>query len=239
MFVKHPVLPDQASRSKLREYESIKFEERYKDYIHLGFLEWQKTFERLKKTKKSVLFIMTDNTKNCDHVNDYLQRTYPELKNAVLTIHTKNNGNISEKVTGKKEKELENLRKAANEIDDLESPYKAIVSVLMLKEGWDVKNVTTIVGLRAYTSKANILPEQTLGRGLRRMYRNRDDITEYVSVVGTLAFMDFVESIKNEGVELETTSMGVGTTPKAPLLIEVDRENVKKILRSWILRFLF
>ncbi len=226
--VKHPVLPDQASRSKLREYESIKFEERYKDYIHLGFLEWKKTYERLKKTKKSVLFIMTDDTKNCDHVNDYLQRTYPELKDAVLTIHTKNNGDISEKVTGKKEKELEDLRKAAGGIDDCESPYKAIVSVLMLKEGWDVKNVTTIVGLRAYTAKANILPEQTLGRGLRRMYRGRNDITEYVSVVGTPAFMDFVESIKNEGVELETTSMGAGTTPKAPLLIEVDRENVKK-----------
>ena len=40
----------------------------------------------------------------------------------------------------------------------------------MLKEGWDVRNVTTIVGLRAYSAKSNILPEQTLGRGLRRMY---------------------------------------------------------------------
>ena len=49
----------------------------------------------------------------------------------------------------------------------LENKYKAIVSVLVLKEGWDVKNVTTIVGLRAYTSKSKILPEQTLGRGLR------------------------------------------------------------------------
>ena len=47
-----------------------------------------------------------------------------------------------------------------------ESPYKAIVSVLMLKEGWDVRNVTTIVGLRAYAAQSNILPEQTLGRGL-------------------------------------------------------------------------
>ncbi len=36
-----------------------------------------------------------------------------------------------------------NIRKQSNEIDSWESPYKAIVSVLMLKEGWDVKNVTT------------------------------------------------------------------------------------------------
>jgi type III restriction enzyme len=97
----------------------------------------------------------------------------------------------------------------------------------MLKEGWDVRNVTTIVGLRAYSSKSNILPEQTLGRGLRRMYPGTD-ITEYVSVVGTDAFMDFVESIKSEGVELERRPMGAGTKPNGPMVIEVDNENTKK-----------
>jgi len=35
----------------------------------------------------------------------------------------------------------------------------------MLREGWDVQNVTVVVGLRPYTAKANILPEQTIGRG--------------------------------------------------------------------------
>ena len=230
--VKRPVLPDQTSRAKLQEHQTVKFTEKYKDYIHLGFLEWKKTYERLKKTKKSVLFIMTDDTKNCDDVNEYLQKTYPELKDAVLTIHTKNNGEFFEKATGKKEKELEQLRKASREIDTWESPYKAIVSVLMLKEGWDVKNVTTIVGLRAYAARSNILPEQTLGRGLRRMYRGQGNVTEYVSVVGTPAFMDFVESIRHEGVELETTRMGEGTEPRAPLLIEVDKENVKKDIQK-------
>jgi type III restriction enzyme len=97
----------------------------------------------------------------------------------------------------------------------------------MLKEGWDVRNVTTIVGLRAYASKSNILPEQTLGRGLRRMYLGADT-TEYVSVVGTEPFMDFVESIKSEGVELERKPMGAGTAAHAPIIIEVDNENVKK-----------
>jgi len=226
--VKHPVLPDSASRAKLQEHKSSKFTERYKDYIHLGYLEWKKVYNEHKKLgKKAVLFVMTDDTKNCDDVNEYLQNTYPEFKDAVLTIHTKNNGEISETVKGKKEEELKVLRKASNEIDNWESPHKAIVSVLMLKEGWDVKNVTTIVGLRPYSSKSNILPEQTLGRGLRRMYRTTD-ITEYVSVVGTDAFMDFVESIKSEGIELEKKKMGEGAEPIAPLVVEVDRENEKK-----------
>jgi type III restriction enzyme len=225
--VKHPVLPDAASRAKLSERQSAKYTEKYADYIHLGVIEWRKAYEEHEKMgKKAILFVMTDDTRNCDDVAAYLEGRYPELKDAVLVIHTKNNGEISEAASGKDKDELEKLRKQANEIDGMESPYKAIVSVMMLKEGWDVKNVTTIVGLRAYSAKSNILPEQTLGRGLRRMYAG--DVEEYVSVVGTNAFMDFVESIQAEGVILERKAMGEGTGPKTPLVIEVDRENEKK-----------
>ena len=173
---------------------------------------------------------MTDDTRNCDDVAEFLEGRYPDLKDSVLVIHTKNNGDISEAATGKAKEELELLRKQANEIDDIGSPYKAIVSVLMLKEGWDVRNVTTIVGLRAYSATSNILPEQTLGRGLRKMYPN--GVEESVSVVGTDAFMDFVESIQVEGVEFERKAMGEGTKPKTPIVIEVDHENVKKDIET-------
>ena len=227
--VKHPVLPDAPSRSKLHERQSAKFTERYADYLDLGVIEWRKSYEQHEKVgKKGILFVMTDDTKNCDDVAAYLEGTYPDLKDAVLTIHTKNNGEISEASSGKAKEELEALRKQANEIDSFDSPFKAIVSVLMLKEGWDVRNVTTIVGLRAYAAKSNILPEQTLGRGLRKMYPGR--IEEYVSVVGTDAFMDFVESIKAEGVILERKPMGKGTESKAPLVVEVEHDNAAKNL---------
>lgn len=227
--VKHPVLPDAASRAKLVEKKSSKYTEKFEDYIHLGYLEWKKTYEEhMKMEQKAILFIMTDDTKNCDEVAAYLETRYPEFKDAVLVIHTKNNGDISEADSSRNKEELERLRKAANEIDNPENPYKVIVSVLMLKEGWDVRNVTTIVGLRAYSAKSNILPEQTLGRGLRRMYRGYDNVNEMVSVVGTAAFLDFVESIKNEGVTLEHRKMGEGSGAKAPLIVEVDGDNPKK-----------
>ncbi len=225
--VKHPVVPDAASRAKLTERQSAKYTEKYADYIHLGVIEWRKAYaEHDKMGKKAILFVMTDDTKNCDDVAAYLEGNYPELKDAVLVIHTKNNGEISESVTGKSKEELDELRKQANLIDSQDSPYKAVVSVMVLKEGWDVRNVTTIVGLRPYSAKSNILPEQTLGRGLRKMYSG--DTEEIVSVVGTNAFMDFVESIKSEGVVLERKPMGEGTSPKTPLVIEVDNENPKK-----------
>ena len=225
--VKHPVLPNAESRAKLSERQSVKYTEKYADYLELGVIEWRKAAEAHEKMeKKAILFVMTDNTKNCDEVADYLENHYPDLKDAVLVIHTNQSGQISEATSSKKQAELEKLRKQANDIDSLESPYKAIVSVLMLKEGWDVKNVTTIVGLRAYSAKPNILPEQTLGRGLRLMYAGTAE--ETVSVIGTKEFMEFVESIKSEGVELERKPMGEGTKPKAPIVIEVDKTNVNK-----------
>ena len=225
--VKHPVLPDAASRAKLTEQKSAKYTEKYADYIHLGVIEWRKAYaEHEKLGKKAILFVMTDDTRNCDDVAEYLEGHYPDLKDAVLAIHTKRNGEISESTSGKNKEDLDKLRGQANSIDGLDSPYKAIISVMVLKEGWDVRNVTTIVGLRAYSAPSNILPEQTLGRGLRKMYPG--GLEEYVSVVGTDAFMDFVESIQAEGVVLERKPMGEGTEAKTPLVVEIDKENDKK-----------
>lgn len=229
--VKHPVLPDGPSRAKLVERPSAKYTEQYADYLDLGVVEWRKAAAaHAKLGKKAILFVMTDDTRNCDEVAAYLEGRYPDLKDAVLVIHTKRNGEISESTAGKKKEELERLRQQANAIDGPDSPYKAIVSVLVLKEGWDVRNVTTIVGLRAYSAKSNILPEQTLGRGLRKMYPGGEK--EQVSVVGTDAFMEFVESIQAEGVTLERAAMGEGAAPLTPLVIEVDTDNDQKDLAA-------
>ena len=61
-----------------------------------------------------------------------------------------------------------------------------VISVAMLSEGWDAKNVTNILGLRAFTSQ--LLCEQVIGRGLRRVSHDMDDkglfIPEYVNVFG-------------------------------------------------------
>jgi type III restriction enzyme len=228
--VKHPVLPDAPSRARLHEHKSAIFTEHYADYLQLGVEEWRKSYaEHEQLGKKAVLFVMVDDTRNCDEVGEYLQKICPELQGAVLVIHTKNNGEISEASSGKSKDELETLRKASNAIDTWQSPCRAIVSVLMLKEGWDVRNVTTIVGLRAYTSKSNILPEQTLGRGLRRMYFGTDT-TETVSVMGTPAFMEFVESIQSEGVTFERVPMGGGADRKDSLVVEVDTQDSAKDL---------
>jgi len=228
--VKHPVLPDATSRARLSEHKSAIFAERYADYLQLGVEEWRKSYaEHEPLGKKAVLFVMVDDTRNCDEVGAHLERICPELQGGVLVIHTKNNGEISEAASGKSKEEMEVLRKASNSIDRWDSKYKAIVSVLVLKEGWDVRNVTVIVGLRAFAAASNILPEQTLGRGLRRMYFGRD-VSETVSVMGTPAFMEFVESIQSEGITFERVPMGGGAQREESLIVEVDKENADKNL---------
>src|SRR5438128_11028478 len=72
----------------------------------------------------------------------------------------------------------------------------------MLREGWDVRNVTTIVPLRPYSAKANILPEQTLGRGLRRM-TPPGQAHELVAVVDHPAFANlYQEELSQEGLPI-------------------------------------
>lgn len=74
--VKHPVLPDKPSREKLVERQSAKFTEKYGDFLDLGVIEWRKAYaEHEKVGKKAILFVMTDDTRNCDEVAAYLEET--------------------------------------------------------------------------------------------------------------------------------------------------------------------
>ncbi|MBI2793747.1 MAG: type III restriction endonuclease subunit R [Ignavibacteria bacterium] len=63
---------------------------------------------------------------------------------------------------------------------------QSVISVAMLSEGWDAKNVTHIMGLRAFSSQ--LLCEQVIGRGLRRVAYDTDEnglfMPEYVNVFG-------------------------------------------------------
>jgi type III restriction/modification enzyme restriction subunit len=73
----------------------------------------------------------------------------------------------------------------AQAVEDRIVKAPIIVSVMMLHEGWDVKNVSVVLGLRPFTAKAEILPEQVIGRGLRLMLGIGADRTQTLEVLGT------------------------------------------------------
>ena len=135
--------------------------------------------------KKPVMFVVADRNTHADQVGKYLERRFP---NKVLVIHTDTSGNI-------RKKDLPYLREAARNIDT--NQFEVIVSVMMLKEGWDVKNVVTIVPLRPAT--APTLPEQILGRGLRRMEPFNENWDETLVVVDHPSFRQLWEAEIRKG----------------------------------------
>lgn len=190
--------------SKIEEAKSDIASVRYQGFITAGVERWKEYNTQLTPLrKKPILFVMMNNTEEADDIGDWLQRKYPSEFGGekTLVIHTDRSGEVSKK-------DLEAARKVARDVDDEKSPVNAIISVLMLREGWDVQNVTVVVGLRPYSAKANILPEQTIGRGLRLMFRNLN-FQERVDIIGNKAFMEFVADLeKLEDLKLETFQVG-------------------------------
>jgi type III restriction enzyme len=186
----------------IKELPSEHASARYRAYLTAGVERWREYREQLQPLdKRPILFVMLNNTAEADDVGDYLRTKYPDDfgGDQTLVIHTDKKGDVSKK-------DLDKARMVAREVDEGGNPVNGIVSVLMLREGWDVQNVTVVVGLRPYTSKANILPEQTIGRGLRLMFRGfASTYTERVDVIGNGAFLKFVEELeKEEDITLET-----------------------------------
>lgn len=192
--------------AKIQEAKSDHASVRYRAYLAAGVERWREYKEQLEALKKKpILFIMLNDTDEADDVGDWLRAKYPaEFGNdKTLVIHTDKSGEITKR-------DLEAARDLARKVDEDINPVNAIVSVLMLREGWDVQNVTVVVGLRPYSAKANILPEQTIGRGLRLMFREFPiNYRERVDIIGNNAFLAFVEDLeKIEEVELESFELG-------------------------------
>ncbi len=198
--------PTKGITTGIRETPSSVTSTKYKAYLTAGVERWREYREQLAQLKrKPLLFVMMNTTDEAEDVGDYLRTKYPSEfgGDQLLVIHTDRKGEVSKR-------DLDKARTVAREVDDLHSPINAIVSVLMLREGWDVQNVTVVVGLRPYSSKANILPEQTIGRGLRLMFRGfATAYTERVDVIGNKAFIEFVEQLeKDEDIKLDTFEVG-------------------------------
>ncbi|HKV92005.1 MAG TPA: DEAD/DEAH box helicase family protein [Candidatus Angelobacter sp.] len=192
--------------AKIDEAKSQIASVRYRGYLAAAVERWREYREQLSALKrKPVLFIMMNSTEDAEDVGAWLRERYPEDFAGTKTqiIHTDKSGEVSKK-------DLDVARDAVRRVDDVASPIHAIVSVLMLREGWDVKNVTVVVGLRPYTAKANILPEQAIGRGLRLMFRDVPvGFTERVDIIGNQKFLDFVDDLeKLEDLKLDTFELG-------------------------------
>ncbi len=155
---------------------------------------------------RPVLFIMADKNAHADAIGTHLRKSdqFDLKEEEVLVIHTKGDGEITKG-------DLENARRAAGNIDSATSRIRVIVSVMMLREGWDVRNVTVVLGLRAFSAQSKILPEQVIGRGLRLMRDVSPDRTQTLEVLGTRNLLEVLRE------QLEADGVGIGAASVAEL----------------------
>ncbi len=171
----------------------------------------EQDFAGLDPDKHPKMLVMCEDTTVTPLVEEFM-RHEGLADNEVLRVDSGRKGDL-------KPDEWKLLRERLFDVDRHPAP-RVIVSVLMLREGFDVSNICVIVPLRA--SGAGILLEQTIGRGLRLMWRGNefDDIKrenrqriragqtpsnmiDILSIVEHPAFQSFYDDLINEGLAAE------------------------------------
>lgn len=183
----------------------------YGAYITAAVNRWREYRDQLEPLGKNpVLFVMMERSRDADTIGEHLRNFYPSdfAGDKLQVIHIGRDGEVSNR-------DLQRARDVVKSIDSDNSTVNAVVSVMMLREGWDVRNVTVVLGLRPFTSSASILPEQAIGRGLRLMFPGDVGYEERVDVIGTDKFMEFVADLENEIGPIATEVINNG----APIVI--------------------
>ena len=233
-IVKSPLIVRRVNKKDPEKINKSNVVQKYGDWIVAALERWQEHYEVYKTVgKKVVLFIMAERNDYADAIAQMIRNQKSKLglenpEEEVLVIHVKSR-NTGEKETEIqiKDKDLPRLRELARNIDESDNKVKIIVSNLMLREGWDVQNVTVILGLRPFTAEAKILPEQAIGRGLRLMHGIGPDHIQTLEIMGTKAFEDFVKELEQEGVGINITK----NPPPLPLTIAPEKSRLKYDIR--------
>ena len=182
----------------------------------------EKDFTEVDETKNPKMLIICEDTSVSPFVEQFILDE-GLAQDDVVTVDSNQKGEVTDE-------EWKELKTKLFDIDKYRKP-KVIVSVLMLREGFDVNNICVIVPLRS--SEAPILLEQIIGRGLRLMWREEeyqsiknDDrrrvlqlhtkpqtYIDMLSIIEHPAFIQFYEDLFSQGLAVEEDEdLGDGTT---------------------------
>ncbi len=192
-------------------------------------LKLEKEFATIDPTKHPKMLIVCEDTSVTPLVENFL-KSQGLNGDEILRVDSNRKGELPEA-------EWADLREKLFDMDEHPKP-RAVISVLMLREGFDVNNICVIVPLR--TTGAKILLEQTVGRGLRLMWRgnefddqkreNRDlikagqepkSLIDVLSIVEHPKFAEFYEQLKRDGYEFAEAQPDDGTKRSTGDLISV------------------
>jgi type III restriction enzyme len=182
----------------------------------------EESFQELTKNDKVMkypkMLVVCEQTSVTPLVMEYLQTHRDMADEDIVKIDSTAKNEVTEV-------EWQRIKQRLFDIDNLKQP-RVIVSVLMLREGFDVNNICVIVPLRS--SKSEILLEQIVGRGLRLMWRGRDfeeckaenrenllkrkiEPTNYFDILSIIehpAYVEFYKKLVERGEVIEDFSGG-------------------------------
>lgn len=188
--------------------------------LRAGLTKLEEEFLKNDASKNPKMLIVCQDTTVSPFVEEFLKSEGLEEED-IVTIDSNKQGEV-------KDEEWQEIKKKLFDIDRYKSP-KVVISVLMLREGFDVNNICVLVPLRS--SQAPILLEQLVGRGLRLMWRESDYIDikredrlrvlknhqpprtyiDTLSIVEHPAFIKFYDDLQDQGlVAVDEGDVGVG-----------------------------
>ena len=173
----------------------------------------EEDFARLDPLQRPKMMVMCEDTEVTPYVEEFF-RAEGLSDEEFLRVDSGRKGEL-------KKEDWARVREHLFDMDRHAQP-RVIVSVLMLREGFDVNNICVIVPLRS--TQAQILLEQTIGRGLRLMWRGAEyaeakaenrklirqgkepsSLIDVLSIIEHPAFMEFYAELMKEGLVGETT----------------------------------
>ncbi len=186
---------DEPALEKLKLEDGIRVHEETKVQLEVYARENER-----KQVKPFMLVV----AKDTEHANALLKTIESEeffdgaYKGKVITVHSQTKGEEKDEV-------VEQLLT----VEDPTNPIEIVIHVNMLKEGWDVTNLYTIVPLRKADSRT--LVEQSIGRGLRLPYGRRtgNGAVDRLTIVAHDKFQEIVDEA-NRGDSILVTGVIIG-----------------------------
>ena len=219
-FVKEPAVVTQrnfdASRHTPEELEKIKLEDGVR--LHEVTKVELSTFARaqdVKLAKPFMLVIARDTTHAAKLV---------ELVESDAFHGGRYKGKVIQVDSSKSGADEEEMIRRLLAVESVDEPTEIVVHVNMLKEGWDVTNLYTIVPLRA--ANARTLIEQSIGRGLRLPYGVRTGVeaVDRLNIVAHDRFQEIVDEANKAGsvIKLKQLILEPATVQQRPQSVVVN-----------------
>ncbi len=212
-FVKEPCVATRRNFNpdsyKSEELDRIKIEDGIRIHedtkVALDIYSREKGIELV----KPFVLIVSKDTEHAAGIKKMIQQNTffdGRYTDKVIEIHSNQRG----------EEKEDNIRQLLS-LEDADNPTEIVIHVNMLKEGWDVTNLYTIVPLR--TAASLTLREQTIGRGLRLPYGKRTGSSKVdkLTIVSHDKFQEIIEEANKPGSIIRKEN-----------IIEIDPEELGK-----------